>query len=179
MIDLAIASHSVKNPGSAVSARRDIFSFVFRASALAIFVAALALTSPAQQSDRVKALGAKMFCACGCNQILTACNHVGCTYSTKMLQELNDRIGRGDSDDLILQSFVQEYGPTVLAQPPAKGFNALVWIMPVVLPIVAIILVWGVVQRWHERSALAPAGGPPVDPNLLARAHREAGESDE
>ena len=159
--------------------RRELMPHLFRVALLAVPAAALAVTSDAQESDRVKTIGAKLFCACGCSQILTACNHVGCTYSTKMLAELNDRISRGESDDLILQSFVQEYGPTVLAQPPAKGFNALVWIMPIVLPVVAVIAVWGIVQRWRERSTLAPAGGPPIDPALLSRAHREAGDSDE
>ena len=33
----------------------------------------------AQQTARAKALGQKLMCVCGCNQILTACNHVGCT----------------------------------------------------------------------------------------------------
>lgn len=95
-----------------------------------------------------------------------------------MLQELRDRIARGESDDLILQSFVQEYGQTVLAQPPAKGFNILVWILPIVLPVVALIAVWGVVQRWRERAALQPAGGPPVDAALLSRAKRETGDEE-
>ena len=31
----------------------------------------------------------------------------------------------GESDDLILQSFVQEYGEKVLAEPPAHGFNSI------------------------------------------------------
>lgn len=161
--------------------RREFFSFGFRVAALAVPAAILTAASQGQQqSDRAKALGAKLFCACGCDQILTACNHVSCPDSPKMLAELNTRIARGDSDEVILQSFVQEYGPQILAEPPAKGFNALVWIMPVVLPIVAILAVWGLVQRWREKAAMVPAPeGPPVDPNLLARAHREAGDSDE
>lgn len=160
--------------------RREFFSFGFRVAALAVPAAILTVASQGQQSARAKELGAKLFCACGCGQILTACNHVSCPDSPKMLAELDARIARGDSDAVILQSFVQEYGPQVLAQPPAKGFNALVWIMPVVLPVVAVLLVWGVVQRWREKAALLPAtDGPPVDPNLLARAHREAGDSDE
>lgn len=161
--------------------RREFFPFAARFAGMAAAAAALAVSSHAQeaQSDRVKTIGAKLFCACGCNQILTACNHVGCTVSTKMLAELNDRIARGDSDDLILQSFVQEYGATVLAQPPAKGFNALVWVMPVVLPIVAVLLVWGIVKKWRGRAVWAPAGGPPVDADLLARAHREAEERED
>jgi cytochrome c-type biogenesis protein CcmH len=159
--------------------RRELVPYAFRAIAVVAPVAAVAIAARAQSdpASRAKALGLKLICPCGCNEILTSCNHVGCTYSTKMLQEINDRIARGDSDAVILQSFVQEYGPTVLATPPAKGFNSLVWIMPIALPIVAILAGWGIVQRWRER--VAPAGGPPIDPSLLARAHHEAGDSDE
>jgi cytochrome c-type biogenesis protein CcmH/NrfF len=160
--------------------RREFVPTALRGAAAVLAAALFAAPSRSQQSDRVKALGAKLFCACSCGQILTACNHVGCTYSTKMLQELNDRIARGDSDDVILQSFVQEYGQTVLAEPPAKGFNVLVWVLPVVLPIVALVFGWGMVQRWRERASLTPASaGVAVNPELLARVHRDAGDSDE
>ncbi len=127
----------------------------------------------AQETPRAKALGQKLMCVCGCNQILTACNHVGCQYSHKMLQELDQLVARNDSDDLILQAFVQEYGPTVLAEPPTKGFNWAAWIVPVVVPLIAIFLVWQVVRRWRLRAQLAPAG-PGVSPELLARAQHES-----
>lgn len=140
-----------------------------------------AIATHAQQTDRAKRLGAKLLCVCGCNQGLTACNHVGCQYSHAMLKELDDRVARGDSDDLILQSFVQEYGLKVLAEPPAKGFNWFAWITPVVVPIAAVALLWETVRRWRQRSALAVAGGAPaLSPELLARARHESGEdSDE
>src|ERR1700729_2646572 len=92
--------------------------------AVAVAAALFAIPSAnAQQTARAKELGQKLMCVCGCNQILTSCNHVGCKYSHKMLQELDQLVARNDSDDLILQAFVQEYGPTVLAEPPTKGFD--------------------------------------------------------
>ena len=115
-----------------------------------------------------------MMCVCGCNQILTACNHVGCQYSHKMLQELDQLVARNDSDDLILQAFVQEYGPTVLSEPPTKGFNWAAWVVPILAPLVAMFLVWQVVRRWRNRAQLAPASGTGVSPELLARARHEA-----
>jgi cytochrome c-type biogenesis protein CcmH len=130
----------------------------------------------AQETAHAKALGQKLMCVCGCNQILTACNHVGCQYSHKMLQELDQLVARNDSDDLILQAFVQEYGPTVLAEPPMKGFNWAAWIVPIVVPFGALFLVWEVVRRWRQRAALAPASGPAISPELLARARHESGE---
>lgn len=149
------------------------------AARIAFPLLALALfQSPAlraQQTERAKQLGAKMMCTCGCNQILTACNHVGCTTSHAMLKELDDRIARGGSDELILQSFIQEYGPTVLVDPPKTGFTGLVWIVPIVAPLLAIALLWEVVKRWRHRAALTPAGGPPVSADLLDRARRESG----
>ena len=77
----------------------------------------------AQETPRAKELGQKLMCVCGCNQILTACNHVGCQYSHKMLQELDQLVARNDSDDLILQAFVQEYGPTVLGRASYEGLQ--------------------------------------------------------
>jgi cytochrome c-type biogenesis protein CcmH len=148
-----------------------------------LLVAALivpAIATGAQQTDRAKQLGAKLLCVCGCNQGLTACNHVGCQYSHKMLQELDERIARGDSDDLVLQSFVQEYGLKVLAEPPAKGFNWLAWVTPVLVPIAAVGLLWEVVRRWRQRASLAAVGGVPLSPELLARArHESGGDADE
>jgi len=161
--------------------RSRVRLLVFLASlqllALALSVAPL---SQAQQTERAKQLGKKLMCMCGCNQILTACNHVGCTYSRTMLKELDQAVARNESDDLTLQAFVQEYGPKVLAEVPAKGFNWAAWIVPVLAPLIALYLVWEVVRRWRQRASLVAAGGPQVSPELLDRARREVEkESDE
>src|SRR5208337_3087549 len=97
--------------GPMISAFRKPPAATARPVAPLLFALALLLApaSQAQQTERAKELGKKLVCVCGCNQILTACNHVGCTYSHTMLKELDDRVARGDSDQLILQSFVQEY----------------------------------------------------------------------
>jgi cytochrome c-type biogenesis protein CcmH/NrfF len=154
----------------------------WRRAGLSLFCCALFLVaaplSHAQQTARAKALGAQLKCVCSCNQVLTACNHVGCTYSHAMLKELDDRVARGDSDSLILQSFVQEYGQAVLTDPPRKGFNWLVWILPIAAPLVAFFMIWEVVRRWRRQSILAPAGGPNPAPELLDRARRESGENE-
>jgi cytochrome c-type biogenesis protein CcmH len=148
------------------------------AVAFFLLLSGLAGVARGQSSDRAKRVGGKLLCVCGCNQILTACNHVGCTYSHGMLQEVDDRVARDEPDDLTIQAFVQEYGATVLAEPENKGFNRAAWIMPVVLPLLGIALVWVLVRRWRERAQLVPAAG--VSPEMLARARREAdGNTDE
>src|SRR5919108_588653 len=87
----------------------------------------------AGDDTRFNEIGNKMMCACGCRQILLQCNHVGCQYSDRMRNELSAGLARGDSDDLVLQAFVQKYGQTVLAAPTTSGFNWVAWIMPLVV----------------------------------------------
>jgi cytochrome c-type biogenesis protein CcmH len=128
----------------------------------------------AQSTDRAKSLGAKMMCMCGCNQILTACNHVGCTTSSAMLEKLDQRVANNDSDDLLVQSFVQEYGERVLAEPPAQGFNRVAWMIPGVAFALGLGLVLVVIRQWRQRTAYAPASGPPISSEVLERARRQA-----
>jgi cytochrome c-type biogenesis protein CcmH len=142
-------------------------------------IAPLVPVARAQESTHAKELGQKLMCVCGCNQILGSCNHVGCSYSHEMMKEVEDRVARNEPDDLTLQAFVQEYGPTVLSSPPAKGFNRIAWIAPIVFPLVALVLLWDVVRRWKHKSAVATASGPRVSADLIARAQRESDKDEE
>jgi cytochrome c-type biogenesis protein CcmH/NrfF len=153
------------------------------AAALFLLVATLpvAPASRAQQTDRAKSLGKRVKCMCGgCEDAAGLCTHGGgdfagpCDTAKAELKEVDAGVARGDSDDLILQSSVQEYGSTVLVEPPKSGFSWLVWIAPIAAPLIAFFLIWEVVRRWRHRAALAPAGGPAISPDLLARARSEA-----
>ena len=147
----------------------------------------LAVQLTPEQAARTKSLGKRIKCMCGgCDDAAGMCTHSGgafagpCDTAKAELKEIDARVARGDSDSLILQSFVQEYGPTVLIEPPKAGFDWLAWIMPVAFPVVALLLVVLVVWRWHHRAVLAPAAGPPLSAEMMERVRREADEeSDE
>jgi len=125
-----------------------------------LFVALVALLGAGDQSSRFNDLGHRLMCACGCNQILLECNHVGCSYSDRMRGELMAALDRGDNDDLILQSFVQKYGPTVLAAPTKTGFNRIAWVMPYLALLAGLIGVGYVVRIWRSRPLILPADAP-------------------
>lgn len=150
-----------------------------RQLALLACLALLASPLAAQLSNdtRVRALSKRMMCLCGCNQILGECNHVGCSVSTEMLKKLEVRVAGAESDDLILQAFVQEYGPKVMAQPPASGFTLLAWLMPFVVLIGGTFVVRAVLLRWRRKPAPVTAT-PNVAPELMARAAAEADRND-
>jgi cytochrome c-type biogenesis protein CcmH len=140
--------------------------YILQSLALVIICLGLMGANPSVDA-RFNLLGNKLMCKCGCNQILLQCNHVGCSYSTKMRDQLMAALTRGsggggnsdngniagDSDDLILQGFVQEYGPTVLAAPTTTGFNVVAWIMPFLALASGLMLVTVIVRKWNFRTA--------------------------
>ena len=124
----------------------------------AVLVLGVFLLGASDDSSRLDRLGHRMMCVCGCSQILMECNHVGCTYSETMRQELSSAIDAGKSDDdAILAGFVEKYGTTVLAAPTHSGFDRVAWFMPIFLLIVGVGgCVW-VVYVWHKRRPAPPA----------------------
>jgi cytochrome c-type biogenesis protein CcmH len=114
---------------------------------------------PAQQPpDRAHQIAGKFMCMCNCNQVLSQCNHVGCTTSTAMLKEVDQAIARGDSEDAITQAFVQEFGTKVYAEPPHSGFSLVAWSMPAVYLAVGLVLVLFVISKWRKRPVHAVSG---------------------
>jgi len=132
-------------------------------------LAVFALTGAGDPASRFNDLGHQLMCICGCNQILLECNHVGCPASDGMRNELMAAVGRGDSNSLVEQSFVQKYGPTVLAAPTGTGFDRTAWIMPFAVLILGFGLVIFVIRAWKNRPApaladgLRPIRGPELD----------------
>jgi cytochrome c-type biogenesis protein CcmH len=100
-----------------------------------------------------------MMCICSCGQILLECNHVGCPDSDGMRNELMAAVSRGDSDSLVEQSFVQKYGPTVLAAPTTTGFDRTAWIVPFVALALGLSIVVLIIRAWKNRPAPAIADG--------------------
>jgi cytochrome c-type biogenesis protein CcmH len=127
--------------------------------AAALAIAVLLFMGAGDDSARFKDLGHRMMCTCGCGQVLLECNHVGCQSSDKMRNQLLAALDKGDNDDLILQGFVQDYGPTVIAAPTATGFNRVAWIMPFVALALGITFVVYVVRSWKNRPEPALADG--------------------
>lgn len=127
----------------------------------------------AQQSERVKEIGDRLMCVCGCNQMLLRCNHVGCSASTAMLKKLEQVAARDQSVDLAVQDFVQEYGPVVLPEPPRKGFNRLAIMIPAIAFISGLGIVILVIVLWRRRAPQMIAT-PEASPEQLARVREQA-----
>lgn len=151
----------------------------FLQMALVAVVTILLLGAGDDTARRFDDLGHKMMCRCGCNQVLLECNHVGCEYSDKMRAELKSALDRGDSDKVILASFVEKYGPTVLAAPTTHGFNLVAWIMPFLALAIGTVLAAWVIRLWkrHQRPATVVTGN--VSASQLESLRKRAREETE
>ena len=133
----------------------------------------------AGDDTRFNKLGHQLMCMCGCNQILLECNHVGCTMSSRMRDELSAGLARGDNDSLVLQSFVQKYGNVVLAAPTSTGFNRVAWIMPFAVFIAAVVLTIWLVRLWKSRAVAQPVPSPRIDARELDELRKKARQETE
>ena len=154
---------------------------------LAIIAMAPLLITPvgAQQlSDRARQMGMKIKCMCrGCDMAAGICSHPGgafsgpCETAKAMLKEVDQHVAKGETDEQILQAFVQEYGTQVFAEPPKSGFSLVAWILPSVYLFVGTGVVVFVIARWRKRSEpLTPSsatGAPGISPEMLERARAQ------
>ena len=139
-----------------------LFSF-FREKRLhlitALLLGVLLLMGAGDDSARIDRIGHQLMCVCGCNQVLLECNHVGCSYSTRMRDELTAAVTRGDNDNGVLQWFIQTYGTTVLTVPSGHGFSRIAWIVPYLALVVGIGAVVLISRNWRNRPPGPPSGG--------------------
>ena len=123
-------------------------------------IALLLLISPLaaqQQVDRAHQIGGKFMCMCSCNQVLTQCNHVGCTTSTAMLKQIDQAVARGDSEDAITQAFVQEFGTQGLCGTAAQRIQLCGLEHAGGVSGIGLVLVLFIITRWRKRPARTAA----------------------
>jgi cytochrome c-type biogenesis protein CcmH/NrfF len=126
----------------------------------ALLLGVLLLMGAGDDSARIDRIGHQLMCVCGCNQVLLECNHVGCSYSTRMRDELTAAVTRNDSDNNVVQWFIQTYGTTVLTVPTDHGFNRIAWVMPYLALVLGIGLVVFIVAVWKKRPMIVQASVP-------------------
>lgn len=166
--------------------RRSALGVCAVLAAMAFFCATgSAQQLPPEQAARAKATSLKVKCMCGgCNDPAGACYHSGgafsgpCDMALSEIKLVDEKVAKGETEDEILKDFVAQYGPTVLVDPPKKGFDLTAWVVPVLVPLIAILLVWEIARRWRHKTpvAAASATAAQVTPEMLARVQHDVQE---
>jgi cytochrome c-type biogenesis protein CcmH len=66
-------------------------------------------------------------------------------------------IAQGLTQKQIENEMVAQYGPSVLAKPPAHGFDLLIYVLPPLLLLIGIVILAVTLPRWRQRSRAAAA----------------------
>ena len=81
-------------------------------------------------------------------------------------QYIRTLIAQGETQGQIEHNLVEQYGPAVLARPPANGVNLLVYIVPPVVLILGLGTLAIFLPRWRRRARQSDAGPTPAATQL-------------
>lgn len=104
--------------------------------------------------------------------------------ASQIKADVRQALLEGRTKDEILESYVDKYGPQILIEPPARGFGASLYVIPVIAFVLSAAGVGVLVRRFARRGATpaeAPAIGAPKpveNGDLAARLDDELSEMD-
>jgi len=141
---------------------------------LVVVVAALALAPAALACNRHPTLsgmeGQIMCPVCG-----TTLDQSDSAAAHQIERVISQRIAAGDSDCQIKDRLVAQYGDSILAAPPHRGFGLLAWWLPIGGIVLGAVLLGLGAWRWSRAREPEPvaASGRTLDPALERRVDEE------
>lgn len=131
---------------------------------LAVFLLSLAVVkqasaqAPVPSDDEVNAVARQLFCPVCENTPLDVCPTQACAQWRELIRT---KLAEGWSAEQIKEYFAAQYGARVLAEPPRKGLNWLVYLIPPVLMLVGVYILFRAYQSMRKPL---PAGAElPLD----------------
>jgi cytochrome c-type biogenesis protein CcmH len=129
--------------------RRRLTALLVLAGLLALPTAALAV----QIRTSLTAVQADVMCVV-CHEPLAVAQSPQAESERSYIQML---IQRGETKSQIERELVAQYGPAVLAKPPARGFALSLYILPPALVLAGVVILLVTLPRWRRRTAAARA----------------------
>ena len=148
---------------------------------IAVLILALNLAAPAlaqenpPSDDDVNRVAKELYCPVCENVPLDVCPTLACVQWRETIRQ---KLAEGWTDEQIREYFAQQYGDRVLAAPPARGLNWLVYLLPPLGLLAGVFIVLRVL-RGGRRAGREPAGAgaaealPPIDEAYAARLEAE------
>ena len=93
--------------------------------------------------------------------------------ASQMRGIIRERLAAGERPAEVIQYFVDRYGEWILLAPRPRGFNLLVWLVPLAAVVTGLVLVTVIVRRWTQRRREGATASVTVDPEVSERIRRE------
>jgi cytochrome c-type biogenesis protein CcmH len=132
----------------------------------------------APTDDDVNRVARQLYCPVCESTPLDVCPTKACADWRALIRQ---KLAAGESDQQIIQYFVDTYGDRVLVQPPATGFNWLIYIVPPLVLLGGALLAWRLLGGLVRASPPAQRGeteGGGLPDEYAARLEREVQEAE-
>jgi cytochrome c-type biogenesis protein CcmH len=123
--------------------------------------------------NQVNAIAKQLYCPVCENIPLDVCPTQACAQWRALIAE---KLGQGWSEQQIKEYFVAQYGDRVLATPPARGLNWLVYIIPPLAIALGIFILYRALQAWRQPPPGPAASDTPaadLEDQYIARLEEE------
>jgi cytochrome c-type biogenesis protein CcmH len=123
--------------------------------------------------DQVNAIAKQLYCPVCENIPLDVCPTQACAQWRELIRE---KLADGWSEDEIKTYFVAQYGDRVLASPPARGLNWLIYVIPPLVIIGGIYILYRALIAWRQTPPASVEGAQPgekLDDDYVARIEDE------
>ena len=136
--------------------RKTTFLTAVLAVLIALAVTACATETPTLE-ERAQSIDQRLMCpVCPAESI----DQSQADVAVQMRELVREKLRAGESEDDILDFFVERYDKGVLAEPPAEGFNILVWVIPPLALLLGLALIWlGFRQLSRSPRRFTPTSG--------------------
>lgn len=108
--------------------------------------------TPFPSDDAVNDVARQMYCPVCENIPLDVCDTKACEQWRELIRE---KLAEGWTEDQIKDYFVLQYGDRVLAEPPRRGLNWLVYILPPLFFLAGAYILYRVFRRMRALQAQA------------------------
>ena len=143
------------------------FAFGYSASA----VLAQGEEPPAHSDNEVNAIAKNLYCPVCENVPLDVCPTQACI---QWRAQIGDLLAQGYSEQAIYDYFVAQYGDSVLASPPARGLNWLIYVVPPVAVLLGAYLLYRRMAIWRQAGEAAAPQATRSDYNQRVEDELEA-----
>ncbi len=110
---------------------------------------------PTPSDDEVNAIAKKLYCPVCENVPLDECGTKACEQWRGVIR---DKLSEGWTEEEIKAYFVEQYGDRVLAEPPKRGFNWLVYAVPPILFLAGAYMLYRGIKNWRTKDDELPVG---------------------
>ena len=129
-------------------------------------VSSVLAQQPTPSDNDVNAVAHELYCPVCENISLDVCDTTACAQWRELIRQ---KLAQGWSKQQIEDYFAQQYGDRVLAEPPRRGLNWLVYLVPPLAFLAGVWVVYRVLKNMRRPAAPAPSAVPPetqADPYL-------------